>query len=304
MSNALYPVNIKGLTWTILRTPQFNTIVQKSAAGYTVTIDQSQNPIWHNVLIYEYLYGNFPSPNNIVPNQPFSDIDTLTGFFLARYGKFDDFLFPDPTFYTASGIQSGVWQPLRVFPAKSVIIDGNGHAQLVTSAAGTSGATYPAFSTTGGVTVDGTLNWTDKGYFPTGWPNAPVTLPVVQDASGNYYSPIQRSIGGLYQEDITDLVPNTLQVYVAGGATSAYTIGGPGLAVPGASYMGLYLSWGAAAPTQPVTATFNFYFRMRFEEDNQDFEQWAQQLYTIGGEKGKNGSGMLKMETSRPVPAF
>lgn len=302
MSNQLYPSNVKGLTWTVLRTPEFRTITQESAAFYQVRIAQTRNPIWHYQLIYEWLYGNYPSPNNTVPNNPASDIDTLMGFFMARQGMLDDFLFLDPQYNTPNGIRFGTWQATTAYALDAVIIDTNGHAQVVTSP-GTSGTHYPAFSTSGSGTVDGTVSWLDKGYFPTGWPDAPVTLPVVTDGNGNYFTPIQRNVGNLFMEDITDLVPSTLQVYSAGTLTTAYSLLGPGFAVPGASYAGMYLKW-AFNPTQPITATFQFYFRLRFEEDTQDFEQWAQTLFTIGGEKGKSGSGQLKMMTSRPVPAF
>ncbi len=302
MSNAIYPSNVKGLAWTVLRSPEFNTIVQESAAKYQVRIAQTKNPIWHFTLLYEWLYSNFLSPNNTVPYQPASDLDTLLGFFLARQGKFDDFLFFDPQDNSASGVRSGTWQPLRIFPLNSVIVDKNLHAQLVTTA-GTSAAAFPNFSMTGGSTTDGTITWLDQGLFPLGWPNAPVTLPIVQDAAGTYYSPIQRNVGNLFMEDVTDLVTGTLMVYNAGVLTTNYTLLGPGLAVPGASYMGLYLKW-LVPPTAPVTATFNFYYRLMFEGDTQDFEQWAYGLWTIGGDKGKNGSGTLKMMTSRPVSAF
>jgi hypothetical protein len=53
-------------------------------------------------------------------------------------------------------------------------------------------------------------------------------------------------------------------------------------------------------PTGPITATFSFYYRVAFETDTQDFEEFMYQLFTIGGAGSKNGSGMLKIMTSRP----
>jgi hypothetical protein len=58
--------------------------------------------------------------------------------------------------------------------------------------------------------------------------------------------------------------------------------------------------WQDLGPVTAITAAFNFYFRVRFELDRQDFEQFMQQLWTIGGQKSKNGSGMLKLVTARP----
>lgn len=146
-------------------------------------------------------------------------------------------------------------------------------------------------------------------------PNTLAELPLVNDGAGNYYSPLQRTLGGLFFEDITDLNTNTgaggstPAIYANGtlatGGTGAgeYQIQGPGLAIPGASYMGMYLKWGAGAPpTAPITAQFNFYFRVHFESDQQDMEKFSNQLWTIGGSETKNGTGYIKLETSRPNP--
>lgn len=306
MSNAVYPSLVKGLSVQIMKTPEFKTLDQTASNGASISIPQYVNPIWHFTLIYNYLDDIYLSANNTFAYAPYSDFQTLMGFFLARRGKGDDFLIFDSTDFSPAGLRGGVWLPNTNFAAGAVIIDRNGHAQLVT-APGTSGDTYPLFSTGGTTTVDGTqtvtqspVTWTDQGFFPKGWPMAPVTLSVVTDANGKSYSPIQRNVGGLFNEDITDLVANTLQVYEDGAPTLplAYVVQGPGLAVPGASYNGLYLAW-VTAPTQPVTATFQFYFRVKFEEDTQDFEQWLNGIWTIGGEGTKNGSGMLKLKTNR-----
>lgn len=51
-----------------------------------------------------------------------------------------------------------------------------------------------------------------------------------------------------------------------------------------------------------ITASFGFYFRVRFAEDTQDFEKFLQHLYTIGGAEGRLGKGSVKLESVR-VPA-
>ncbi len=134
--------------------------------------------------------------------------------------------------------------------------------------------------------------------------NLAAQLQVVTDGEGNYYSPIQRYVGGQFFEDVTDL-NGAISVY-ANGVLKAlgtdYTIGGPGLAIPGSSFLGMYIQWNSP-PTAPVTAQFNYYFRVRFETDQQDFEQFMDELYTIGGSESKNGSGTLKLVTARPAIA-
>ena len=136
-------------------------------------------------------------------------------------------------------------------------------------------------------------------------PNTAAELQVVNDGAGNYYSPIQRNFGGQFLEDITDL-NGSIAVYANGtlatvGTTAGkYEIGGPGLAIPGASFYGMYLAWGASTPpATPVTAQFNFYFRCRMSEDTQDFEQFVSNMWTVGGSESKNGSGYLKFQSSR-----
>lgn len=303
MSNLIYPTQIHGLSPQVVKTAEFSNINQKSPNGFSLRMPQYSNPIWHFHLEYNYIYDQQNSPQNTRLYNPYSDIQYFIGFFTAMRGGFDDFLFMDESDYSAAGIQGGVWQAGRQFNQGSVIIDQFGHAQLVTTGGTTGAYGYgaPPFSQSGGSITDGSVVWQDQGYFPEGWPNAQVTLPIVSDADGNWFSPIQRSVAGLYMEDVTDLVPGTLSIYSNGILKSGitdYTLSGPGLALPGHSYAGMYVAW-PSEPTAPITANFQFYFRMKFEEDTQDFEKWAKELWTIGGSKAKNGSGYVKLETSR-----
>jgi len=87
MSNLLFP-KIRGLAWTIVKTPTFSTEIQESLAGREVRIQNFQNPIWEFTLTYEYLLNDpkFRDENEQTP------LETLVGFFLGRGGQFDDFL--------------------------------------------------------------------------------------------------------------------------------------------------------------------------------------------------------------------
>jgi hypothetical protein len=306
VSNNIYPT-VKGLAWTVLKTPASSTIVSKSTSGVTVRIAQMQNPIWTWELIYEYLYDNFVSPNNTMPYSPATDLRELMGFFLARQGQFDDFLFNDPSDNWA-GPQT--WQARYTYFPGTTIIDPAGHGQL-TVRGGESLATIPTFNDSGGSVQDGSILWADQGAFSGATAQ---TLALVNDGavSPTYYSPLQRNMGGLFLEDVTDLNTsvNPLRVWANGtpqligtcGSSINCELHGPGLAIPGYSYTGMYLKW-CAMPTAPITAAFNFYFRVRFKTDDQDFEQFMQGLWTIGGGGGKNGKGMIELVTSRPATA-
>lgn len=298
MSNLIYPV-IRGLDVTILKEAEFNTIVQTAPSAVTLRIAQQQNPIWHWSLIYNYLKN---SATDIQPGFIYPDLQQLMGFDLARQGMFDDFLYDDTDDDSVVGLLTNTWQPNKVLPIGASVLDSSNRWQQVTTA-GTTGTSIPTF--TGTTTTDNTVTWTNRGtYSASGYPNPNAVLQVVTDGTF-FYSPVQRIMGGQFAEDVTDLNTTTvaLQVWANGvlktGGGTDYTLLGPGLAIPGASYQGLYLKWVGGSPAQPVTATFKFYFRVRFEMDKQDFEKFLAFIWTIGGPGGKHGSGLIKLISSR-----
>jgi hypothetical protein len=236
VSNDIYPGDLPGLTFSVVKTDEESTIVQRAVSGYETRIANFQNPFWHWILEYSVLPDR---PGRLLPGYATTEYKFLRGFRLKMLGQFEDFLFDDPTDDT-------------VGPAMN--LDGS--------------------------------------------PNLQAQLLVFDDGAGNFYSPIQRNMGGLFFEDITDLGPGGIAVYTAGVLATGYTVGGPGLGIPGASFEGLYIHW-PTEPAQPVTAEFNFYFRVRFESDTQDFEQFAADLWAIGGDGGQKGSGELHLMSSR-----
>jgi hypothetical protein len=140
---------------------------------------------------------------------------------------------------------------------------------------------------------------------PDGSPNLQAQLQVVTDGLGNFFSPIQRNIGGQFYEDVTDLGPGGIAVWANGLAmhqpdhdAGDYTVQGPGLAIPGYSFAGLYLQWNVD-PAPPVTAQFDYYFRVRFEKDTAEFEQFLRGLWTYGGTESIKGSTLLIMTERR-----
>jgi hypothetical protein len=133
-------------------------------------------------------------------------------------------------------------------------------------------------------------------------PNLDAQLPLIQDTdTGIWYSPLQRRIGSSWVEDIADLkgTPAIYDNAVLKTPVTEYTIGGPGLAVPGYSYAGKYVQW-TGTPSGPVTAAFYFYWRVRFEVDQMDLEKFSYQRWAAGGDKG--GSS-VKFMTQREYAA-
>lgn len=236
MSNEIYPNAVRGLTWTVTRSPEFSTIVQSSPSLHETTIIQASNPRWHWELDYDYLKDN---ASDLAPGLTYTDFQTLLAFFLKHYGQGDSFLFSDtqtPDYHIGPAMIAGS-------------------------------------------------------------PNLEAQLPLVQSSlSGNWYSPLQvKRAGGAFWEDI-DYLNGSINVYANGVFKSAayYSIGGPGLAIPGASYAGMYIAW-AGEQTPPITAQFDYCWRVRFESDRQDFEKFLSMLWSAGG----RGGASIKLKSAR-----
>lgn len=91
MSDAIFPV-LQGLTWDSKKSPEFNTTVVPGRDGSETTIANWVYPIWHWTLIYELLRDDATD-----------ELKTLLGFFLARQGRADDFLYEDPNDKSRAG---------------------------------------------------------------------------------------------------------------------------------------------------------------------------------------------------------
>jgi hypothetical protein len=350
--STIFP-SVRGCTFPVMKTDEWDTTVKTSASGYEVRIPNMVNPIWHWTLIFDYLKND---PRDVVASlAPYTDYEVLRGFLLYNHGKYGRFLYNDPT---DNWVGPYTWQPPaqpglvgNYYPLNYVVIDPAGHAQKVT-VPGVSGASAPTWNDAGGSTVDGSVIWTDLGAFPG---SSAQQIPLVTDGTF-YYCPLQRNFGGQFLEDVTDLNTsvNPLRIWANGNLiqNTAYQILGPGLTLPNARYYGAYVSfypwfpfmsysasnlfidpaghlqqatttglsgalspawndsggttldgsvlWQDLGPVTATTAAFNFYFRVRLESDSHDIEQFSQNLWTIGGQKSKNGSGMLQLQTARP----
>ena len=85
MSNAVFPV-MDGLRWNIIRQPAYNTKVQRAVSGKEYRAAFMQYPLMSYTLAYDLL-------RDTAANQ---ELQQLCGFFLARQGSYDTFLFTDP----------------------------------------------------------------------------------------------------------------------------------------------------------------------------------------------------------------
>jgi hypothetical protein len=378
---------LPGLTYTSLKTPQFDTEVMSVPSGYEVRIQQSINPVWTWTLVYDFLHDFFWGGYTAV-----SELRVLMGFFEQMGGKAQSFLFTDPDDNSVGpALSTAPWTANTSVLLGQGILDSANHWQEVTTP-GITGSTVPTFNHSGGTTSDGSAVRTDEGlYSSSGFPNTFLAgLSLVTDGVGNWYSPIQRTLDGVFFEDVTDLMPGAPAppaeppivvcanaiLQSQGSLPGRYQVLGPGLTTPTRTYMGLYLQWVQAfhfwaashplplnfeildgaghiqkvttagfsgtiiptfndsggttadgtgawtdqgynpAPVTNVTAEFNFYFRVRFDQESIDFEKFVGTgsasafppagqgggIYTIGGSESQQGNGTVRLTTARPVP--
>jgi hypothetical protein len=92
MSNDVYPNAVRGLTFTVVRAPEFSTVVHSAPNFQQTRIRQAANPRWHWELKYDYLKN---IPTDLAPTLTQTDLATLFGFFLGHCGEWDDFVFND-----------------------------------------------------------------------------------------------------------------------------------------------------------------------------------------------------------------
>lgn len=299
MSNLVFPSAVRGLAFTVVKTIESSSSSQVSPTFGETRILNSSLTRWHWRLEYSILFDDILRPN---PSYTYTDLQELIGFCQARYNNYDSFLFTDPDDnFVGPGVITAGWQANTQYQFGSIVI-ASGHAQQVVSVSGNgySGLSVPTFSTSGGTVLDNNLIWSDLGAATNGgtnWPNLKAQLQIFSAGTPTvYYSPIQRYLGGQSWEDITDL-NGSLTIYDNGILTTNYNLVSGGFSISGQAWSGLYLVW-TSVPTGPITATFNYYFRVVFEEPSIEFEKFVNLLWAMGGEEGVQGKGYLKLRTS------
>jgi hypothetical protein len=102
MSNVIFQPPA-GLAWSTKKRPRYGTIVQDTTSGRSqLRIAKQQYPIWEYEMNWEYLTGAEQSA--IGAN---AGLQQMMGFFMARQGAYDDFLYSDPNDNTVTGMPFG-----------------------------------------------------------------------------------------------------------------------------------------------------------------------------------------------------
>lgn len=96
MSNAVFP-SLPGLGWSVGKYPVWNTKTQRSVSGKEVRTAFMSYPLWQFALSYEVLRAA----------SAYAELQSLLGFFNARQGAYDSFLYTDPNDNSVTDYQFG-----------------------------------------------------------------------------------------------------------------------------------------------------------------------------------------------------
>ena len=99
MGQAIFPTLV-GLSWDQVTSPSFNTMVKRAVSGNEYRSRGAQYPLWTFTVAYDLLRDSNWSPTN-------TELQQLMGFYLARNGAFDSFLFSNSNDNTATAVSIG-----------------------------------------------------------------------------------------------------------------------------------------------------------------------------------------------------
>jgi uncharacterized protein (TIGR02217 family) len=85
MSNAILPL-FPGVSWGVIKRPLWATNVADAVSGRQYSLRRRIYPLWQFKLPYEVLRST----------ASLTEMQQIVGFFNARNGRYDDFLFQDP----------------------------------------------------------------------------------------------------------------------------------------------------------------------------------------------------------------
>lgn len=254
---------LPGLAFSVYKTPMFKTNIQEAATGNEVRTALAEYPRWDFKLSYEFLEDRTGAE---------SSLKTILGFFLARRGSWDSWLFKDPDDYEVTngycGDSDGVTTEFpflrgigefyerigQVDTTKTlnVYLMLDGEAQTIPNVGPftitvTNAAT---FQEDGGVTKSG----------------IPMTKVTGAPAAGQYAV----SSGGIYTFHSSDSNDAVLISYRYTVDPADYTVTMPNR-----------LIFDTAPVAGIVSADFQFYFVCRFLEDAMEFEKFSDQLWSL-----------------------
>ena len=301
MSNAIFP-NLTGLTWDQKKRPTWGTIIQQATSGREVRVTNRALPLFEYELTYSYLQ-DLTAPSATSPSSNTTTTVAGGSFPAATY-------YVQTTWITAQGESAPSAEStqavtashlLQVSPGGSVpagatgwnayvgFWSGGAVKQNATSIAAGSPWTQPAAGLVAGVAPP--LAYTDlralegfyhqrQGafdsflYFDPG--DAQATAQAIGTGDGvNTAFQLVSNYGGALLPQQNPIGP--VGVFVSGvQQSSGYTLGAPGTS--GAGVVTFGAAPGAAAP---ITATYGYLQRLRFKDDQVEFNEFLSNLWEL-----------------------
>lgn len=303
MSTAILP-SLAGLGFPVQRTPVWDTIIQTAISGKETRIAKQTYPRWKWELSYTVLRSS----------AAFVELQELAGFFNARQGSFDTFLYQDADDNSVTGqaIDNGdgmttAFQLVRAFGGfiEPVLAPNTVSAVYLNGvsipAAGYSAATNGALSQTssgslGAATYYVRSTWvTESGETATSVESslavsanhvlnvaAPSSAPAGAIGWNAY---VGTSSAGETRQNSTPIAlgtpwgePNTGLINT-GAAFPLTNTTGWSVSTWGASSPGVLTFAGPPANSIPITADFTYYFPCRMSDDSVSFSLFISQYY-------------------------
>lgn len=307
------PRPMRSPQWNYKKTQTWNNFSQRSVSGRTTTVKYWNNPLWLFEWKFGYLYDDPTNQNSFYSAAPIpsTDFQTLEAFFGYGMGRGNLFAFMPPnSLYggtygasggtvtvannqvTVSGLPAGTATALASYVGKLIYFYNFATATFLNGK-----YLYLVSVNTGSNTI--TCAITHAAYGPT---SDTGTITVGQilaapDANNNIeivssYGAYPSLTGQTYNNSWTSISESvqlmdtaTLVLYDGAGTniTSHATIGLPNSTTPPAAYLP-YAGYVAQFSTytilsQPVTASFQFYYNCLFHEDEQEYENWMTMLW-------------------------
>ncbi len=307
MSTNVLP-SLKGIGFDVVRTPVWDSIVQTSISGKEVRIANQTSPRWTWEIPYDFLRSD---PANL-------EFQSLIGFFNARQGQFDTFLYEDADDNAVTGQQIGTgdgnteaFQMLRTFgsfiepvlapntvtaiylsgisiPAAGYSAPTNG--TISQSAGGSLGATTYFVKTTW-VTNSGQTAASAETTFAASANNVITVAHPASPPAGaigwNVY--VANSSGGTGTETKQNSLPiatgtnwtEPTSGLVAGAALPSGNTTGWSVSVWGSPSPGVLTFQGDVGSGIVITADFSYYFPCRMSDDKLAANMFLSQFYGV-----------------------
>lgn len=252
---------LPGLGYSIHKKPKFSTLIAKAANAREVRNAMQEMPVWGFEFNYEFLSD---APRSVGE----SSLHTIMGFFLARQGSFDTFLLKDPDDYlvtngllgASNGTQTAFY--FRRYMGEFGEIVGQVdtantiHVYHRTEANHTVG-TGPYTVTISGLAFDYGVKIGGTPLVKV--PSAPASGQYAVDTGTGVYTFNSAQNGATVAIDASVLVD-----------PSDYVLTAPNI-----------VTFDVAPSTGSVYASFQFFFAVRFEDDQHDYEKFMDSLWSL-----------------------